>query len=203
MIKAVKITTRDGTVLRGQLQAGGPDLAVCVHAHGRDLDVWQKVAAELASDGLSVLAYDLAGHGGSDGEPDRERAGRDLVDVVGCAAAPYPGRLFLLSDGDASQATLSVAAVREPAGLVLLSPSSLQGLQVVAALPKLLVLGADNPLEEEAALADGELAGYSLVIRLPVRGSLLEGSWNTTIVDYIVRFLREARVRSPMKEVRK
>ena len=201
MITAFEVSARDGTVLRGEIRTGRSDLVVLVHALGHDLDVWRDTATALESDGLAVVTYDLRGHGGSDGAPDPEQAAHDLEDVVGYATAHCAGRLLLVTDGDSSRAALAVAAAREPAGLVLLSPLSLQGLEAATAVPKLLVLGADSPVDGEAALAEGQLTGYSFVIRLPVEGSLLEGKWRTTVVDYIVRFLREARLRSPRQEV--
>ena len=202
MIEAVEIATRDGTVLRGEFRARGPDVAICIHAQGGDLDIWQQVALELADDDLSVLSYDLPGHGGSDGLPSQERAIRDLEEVLSYAKTRCSGRSFLLADGDASQAALSLATERELAGLVLLSPAALVGLEREPAIPKLLVLGADCAFDEQMALSNGQLIGYSLVVRLPVRGSLLAGPWGATVVGYVVRFLREARLRSPMEGVR-
>ncbi len=66
--EAVQATTADGVTLRGELVRGG-DVWIClVHDVGEDIDAWRPLRPGLARKGWSVLALDLRGHGGSDGE---------------------------------------------------------------------------------------------------------------------------------------
>ena len=67
-VEAVQATTADGLTLRGELVRGS-DVWIClVHDTGEDIDAWQSLRPGLVRKGWSVLALDLRGHGGSDGE---------------------------------------------------------------------------------------------------------------------------------------
>ena len=68
--RAVTLTAPDGTPLAGMLYEGTPRPApavVLVHMLGRSKDEWSAVALRLQEAGLTVLAVDLRGHGGSGG----------------------------------------------------------------------------------------------------------------------------------------
>jgi pimeloyl-ACP methyl ester carboxylesterase len=182
MIEAVEIAARDGTLLRGELRRGGADGVVLVHDHGRDLDAWRDLPAALAEDGLAVLAFDLRGHGGSDGD---EVAEDDVADVVAFARATGFERVYVGAEGASAGAALASA---EEAAFVL-AP---RGVDREYAGRALVVLSRDDPLEARA----GELfPGESIVISVPEPPPLLDGAWAGNVRDYVIRFLREARSR--------
>jgi pimeloyl-ACP methyl ester carboxylesterase len=187
MIEAVEIAARDGTVLRGEVIRAGPDWVVLVHDRGRDLDAWVGLRHALASEGMSVLAYDLRGHGGSDGRPDTGCEEQDVEDVLAFVRRAGAERLFVAAVGSSVSAALTAAAGRA-AGIVALDPPG----DCPPALPALRTLvivphGASAPA----------LAGFSLAVYLPdgARGhELLRGGWASCIEGYVLRFLRGARL---------
>ena len=196
MIEAVEISVRDSVVLRGELIRGGGDWTVLVHDSGEDLDAWTGLPPVLAAEGMSVLAFDLRGHGGSDGEADPRHEEDDLEDVISFARRLGAQRVFLGAAGGSVRVALAVGE-REGAGLFALSPNGPpQELPPAPSLAKLVIVGAGDPLEDDAASA---FAGFALVVRLPVSEDLLRGSWGTSVRDYVVRFLRDARLRPPLK----
>lgn len=196
MIEAVEIPLRDGVVLRGELIRGGGDWTVLVHDPGEDLDAWSGLPSVLAAEGMSVLAFDLRGHGGSDGAADPARDEDDLEDVVEFVRGFGAERIFLGAAGGSVRAALAVGE-REGAGLFALAPKGPpQELPPAPSLAKLVIVGADDPLEDDAASV---FAGFALVVRLPVSEDLLHSSWGASVRDYVVRFLRDARLRPPLK----
>lgn len=69
-VKQVKVTTEDGLVLAADLYEpakGGEKkpAVVALHAEGGDRSMWKDVAAVFQEHGMSVLAIDVRGHGGS------------------------------------------------------------------------------------------------------------------------------------------
>lgn len=197
MIEPVEIRARDGVVLRGELRRAGADWAILVHDRGEDLDAWARLPAVLADDGLSVLAFDLRGHGGSEGEADGSREGDDLEDVVRFVRALGAERVFLGAAGASAGAALAVGA-DTAAALFALAPAGLaEEVADAPSLPKLMIVPAGDPRqEEEASALQRRLCGWALVVRVPVSEpglALLRSSWLTNVQDYIVRFLCEAR----------
>jgi pimeloyl-ACP methyl ester carboxylesterase len=182
MIEPVEIRARDGTLLRGELRRGGADGVVLVHDHGRDLDAWRDLPEALAEEGLAVLAFDLRGHGGSDGE---EVAEDDVADVVAFARANGFERVYVGAEGASAGAAL--ASTGEAA--FVLAP---RGFDREHDGPALVVLPRDDPLESRAP----ELfPGESIVIAVPEAPPLLDGAWAVNVRDYVLRFLREVRRR--------
>ena len=81
----IEIPLGAGSVLRGEACQGGDIWAVLAHDQGEDLDRWQDVPEQLAAYGVSAVAIDLRGHGGSDGEPDATSALEDLELAIDAA----------------------------------------------------------------------------------------------------------------------
>jgi alpha-beta hydrolase superfamily lysophospholipase len=73
----------------------GSWLAVLVHDHAERIGDYGAIAGALADAGAVVVGHDMAGHGGSDGEPalivDFEPVVDDLAAVVAEAVADHPG----------------------------------------------------------------------------------------------------------------
>ena len=80
----VEFVTDDGVTLRGECRGGDRDWLVLVHDLGSDLDCWD-LFPELWAWPLSVLAFDLRGHGGSDGISSLSCVQCDVVAATGFA----------------------------------------------------------------------------------------------------------------------
>src|SRR5579871_4101559 len=78
MIEVVEFTAADGVALRGELHPGDQHWAILVHDRDADLDSLAPLAAELAQNGFTVLAFDQRGHGLSDGTWTHEGATLDV-----------------------------------------------------------------------------------------------------------------------------
>ena len=111
---------------------------VLVHGMFGDVDVWSATALNLTRAGLSVLAADLPGHGGSTAEVDSaEQAAQAIgaaIDAGQAASAQAEvtkdgNRLLLVGHSFGALVATTLAASLEKvgrlAGLVLLSPSGL------------------------------------------------------------------------------
>jgi len=61
----VKLTAEDGTRLTAEREGSGASGVVLVHGDGGSSADWKSLVGRLASNGYSVLAVDLRGHGGS------------------------------------------------------------------------------------------------------------------------------------------
>lgn len=194
MIDAVEVPAAAGVVLRGELRLGGPDWAVLVHDQGEDIDAWRPLAAALAGRGLSVLALDLRGHGGSDGEVDPSTAGDDIRAALAFAREHHAGRLYLVAAGRSSVPAVEVGAAERCDALLLLAPVG-EGLDR-AALPRLTVVSSLDAGQQAAARGLHRGRGWSLVANVPVQArgcGLLAGRWGTNVVDYATAFLSERR----------
>ena len=96
------LETKDGLALRGRewplAEAKGS--IVIVHGLGEHIGRYRHVAAFLNGRGWRVVAYDLRGHGNSDGERGRLNAADDLLvdlaQVLDAVRAEHPGPLVLL-----------------------------------------------------------------------------------------------------------
>jgi dienelactone hydrolase len=132
---------------------------------------WDAFAARLASEGIAALAFDLRGHGESQGA-----IGQDLAPMVGDVRA---ARRFVATRGDvraghigvagaslgANLAALEAAEDAGVASVALLSPSlDYRGLRIEAAVkkygsrPMLLVASDDDPYASRS-VRDLEKAG--------------------------------------------
>ena len=96
------LETKDGLALRGREWplAGAKGSIVIVHGLGEHIGRHEHVAAFLNGRGWRVVAYDLRGHGGSEGERGRLHTADDLLvdlaQVLDAVRAEHPGRLVLL-----------------------------------------------------------------------------------------------------------
>jgi len=194
MIEAVEIEASDGTVLRGEAQEAGPDWVVLVHDLGEDIDAWRPLPAALAARGLSVLAFDLRGHGGSDGEPDPARTAADLAAALSLARGRGAGRVYLGAAGESARAAIEAGAAEGCDALVLLAPvgDGLEG----GSLPRLSVVSSLDARQQAAARALHRGPGWSLVANVPVEASgcaVLAGEWGGNVQDYVLSFLGDQR----------
>jgi hypothetical protein len=196
----IEIHRCENRTLRGQRWGRGERWAVVVHDEGQDLDSWTPLVGELLAADLSVLAYDLAGHGASDDPWEPSGAPADVVAAMRFAQAEAAVALFLIGAGAGATAGLVAASELEPQAIVALSPrAALDGVPPDAIresrAPKLFVVGGDD----EAALAHTvdvyrRVIGWGLVEQPPVaeQGThLLTSAWGEQVAEKIVGFLRD------------
>src|SRR5690348_16081509 len=98
-IEPIECRTADGVLLRGEEAREGSSWVVLLHDEGDDLDCWQPVRAALLPRGWSVLALDLRGHGGSEGQWDPGSTVLDAAVALGRVAQARPSHVALLAAG--------------------------------------------------------------------------------------------------------
>ncbi len=147
-------------VLRGQLSGAGERWAVLVHDVGKDLDGWRELAAALAGRGLSVLAFDLPGHGASDDPWESQLALPAVLAAVNFATTHGSRRVHLVGEGVGAIAALAAAAGRsnDITSVAALSPRLVGHVAAVsdvreARVPKLILVGSLDPAADERAEA--------------------------------------------------
>lgn len=166
----------------------GERWAILVHGEGQDLDAWRPLAGWLSDRELSVLAFDLPGHGASDGAWESQLAAPVVMAAVDFARSKGARRIHLIGAGLGAAAVLAAAARDgyEPDSIAALSPcvdATVSDLAAVreARAPKLILVGS----LDEGALRDAEAVyrsaiGHCELARFPVsdQGSdLLGGDW--------------------------
>ncbi len=194
MTEAVEVEARDGAVLRGELEEAGSDWAVLVHDLGEDIDAWRPLRRRLARSGMSVLAVDLRGHGGSDGDVDPAHTAGDLTAALAFARDRGARRIYLGAAGESARAALEVGPAQGCEALVLLGPvgDDLAG----GRLPRLSVVSSRDAQQQAAARALHRGPGWSLVANVPVEASgcgLLAGDWGASVQDHVAAFLADRR----------
>jgi len=197
MIEAVEIPAPDGAVLRGEVRRAGPVWAVLVHDLGEDLDAWRPLRDALGRRGVSVLCFDLRGHGGSDGEATEGLAAGDLEAAVAFARAAGAERLVVSAAGESVGPALAAAAASGADGFFALAPRGVDFARSV--LPKLSVCGSRDPHQEAAGSALEGSGGWSVVVRLPLGEpglGMLQGPWRTNVEAYVLGFVRDVAGRA-------
>ena len=190
MTQAVEISARDGVLLRGELQEGGAAWLVLVHDVGHDLDVWRPL--RLAGDGLSVLAVDLRGHGGSEGNAEAASAASDLVDVLAFARDSGAATRVVGAAGEIVHAALEAVAETGVAGFIAICPVG-EDVNGVSS-PKLVLVAEGDRRQVAAGRALQRSPGSAIVVSLPVTGGSAEvvsGAWRTNVESYIRTFVRD------------
>jgi pimeloyl-ACP methyl ester carboxylesterase len=203
-IEPVHATTADGVTLRGELVRGG-DVWIClVHDVGEDIDAWRPVRSGLARRGWSVLALDLRGHGGSDGEPAGTVTELDVDLVVTLARRLGARHVGLVAAGrggiaalQAIERGLAEERLELPDSLVLISPGPLDGVDPMSlrgqGLPKLLLFGARDPLAADVQALQRASIGWTVAVSFGTesRGTGLAAEWPRNVVDKLGTFLGE------------
>jgi alpha-beta hydrolase superfamily lysophospholipase len=154
----LQLRTTDGITLAATVydaaDAAAPAV-VLVHMFTRTRDDWRPFAERLQASGVTALALDLRGHGGSGGAAAPSAAmGLDVqAAVTALAARPGVRRIGVVGASlGASAALLAAAELPLVRGVVLLSPASdYRGVRLDAALrkygdrPMLLVTSSEDP----------------------------------------------------------
>ena len=195
--RSVGLTTGDGVLLQGVFVGTGALTIVLVHEPGLDLDAWGAAPERLAGAGFRVLAFDLRGHGASDGEPAVDRTSDDVLGAIDAVGGPVDA-VTVVAAGDAAAGSTAAAASARAAALVLLSPSYLAAspLPERVVLPNLVIV--DRTSREwlpHAAAVQRALGGWRMLVHAGTsdRGSaMLSGTWGPHAEEHIRAFARQA-----------
>jgi pimeloyl-ACP methyl ester carboxylesterase len=205
-IEPIECRAADGVLLRGEELRQGSSWVVLLHDEGDDLDCWQAVRTVLVARGWSIVALDLRGHGGSDGDWGRDSATLDAAVALGRAAAARPAHVALVAAGVTG--VLVLAAMEQdaidpalrPDALVLVSPraadadlASLRG----EGIATLVVYGQRAPDAADAEQLRSASIGWTLGVGVPSEQSgdgLLRGPEAAVVSDQILSFLAEQRL---------
>jgi pimeloyl-ACP methyl ester carboxylesterase len=199
VIAAVEITARDGVVLRGEVAMRASDWIVLVHAPGEDIDAWQPLSTLLEDHQLTVLAVDLRGHGGSDGEPDPAATTTDVKAMLDYAHSHMALRVYLAAAGLSTAPVLDVAERAPVGGVVLVAPIGVDE-SGETPVPRLILYDPEDAQQETSAACLAEAPGWSLGISLPAAGrgrAMVQGDWSDNVTGYVIAFLRDVRLSHP------
>jgi pimeloyl-ACP methyl ester carboxylesterase len=188
----IEVPVGDGLVLRGEARQGGELWAVLAHDQGEDLDHWRDVPEALAEYGVSVVAIDLRGHGGSDGEPDPARTLDDLEAVIDAARERGAAAVVLVAAGG----TATIALDRSSAEAVVAITPFLgdDDPSPERPLARLLIVSDDTAADAACTAFQVQPGRRTLVARVPVAATgldLLRGSWGSNVASYVVTFVRQ------------
>jgi pimeloyl-ACP methyl ester carboxylesterase len=202
-IRSVEIEA-DGAVLRGELCRRGSDWVVLVHEIGSDLDACRPLFANWDDEGPSVLAVDLRGHGGSDGEPDPATVAVDVAAAVGFARSQGAAHVSLIAAGSSAEGAIAATRQAPVEALVLLSPESAapaasrDGTALSSTLcAKLIFYGsASERAEEVSGALLKATVGPASRVAFPTAEqgtALLRGEWADHVLDRTRLYLDEQR----------
>lgn len=191
---AVEVTAKDGVVLRGEVAERSVDWAVLIHDLGEDIDAWRPLVSRLAREGMSTLALDLRGHGGSGGAIEPASTTNDVDAAIAFAGGQGARRIFLCAAGRSAAAGVEVTRIARCAALVLLAPLG-RGLDR-ATIPRLAVVSSLDSAQQIAATELRSGPGFALVANVPVEASglgLLATTWASNVIEYVRVFLKGQR----------
>jgi alpha-beta hydrolase superfamily lysophospholipase len=187
-------------VLRGLIFGASERWVVLVHGEGQDLDAWRPLAHLLADRELCVLAFDLPGHGASDGEWEPELAAPSVMAAVDFARSAGARQIHLIGAEAGAIAVLAAGAHDrdESTSIVALSPTiddRVGELALVreARAPKLILVGSLDPdaLGAAEAVYRGAIGRCELT-QFPVseKGTdLLAGEWGSHVREKVLAHL--------------
>jgi pimeloyl-ACP methyl ester carboxylesterase len=201
MIEPLELEAVGGAVLRGQLRTGGEDGVLLVHDPGRDLDAWAPLAESLCQYRLTVLAIDLAGHGGSDGDSDPSRTETDALLAGRFLRRRVSGHLFVGSAGASAAAALAAAEELGGRGFFALDPQ----LDAPPRVPALVILPDRGERQQVAARLLREAGAWAVAAQVPVQAEgldLLASDWAENIRAYVAAFVNDLRATAPAAAAR-
>jgi len=151
----VPFRASDGRLLEGTVFGSGSD-AVVLGAMGlSEMETWFPFAEVLAEEGFTVLAYNMRGHGDSEGDQQPFRVDIDASAAVDLMQQRGAQRVFFIGASVNGAGAIAVGAVFDLAGVVNLSGvSDIGGVDAVALAPDVT-----EPKLFIAAEGDGPIPG--------------------------------------------
>jgi alpha-beta hydrolase superfamily lysophospholipase len=188
-------------IVRGQHWPGDANWVILLHEPGADLDIWGSVPAAIATEGYSILAIDLPGHGLSD-DPWRPGAAVELINTLaGFARANGASKVAVVAPGELATAAMFVRGL---GALVALTPVPSR-LPHPAHTPPVLILigGAIDEATEAANACFRQTRSWAVLSSLGTaeQGSaLFHGEWGDHALEQTLAFLRDYRVDPSVKD---
>jgi pimeloyl-ACP methyl ester carboxylesterase len=198
---AVEFPGCDATTLRGECLLRSDDWVVAAHDSGEDLDTVGPVAWLWAQDGPSFLAFDLRGHGMSDGHANLASVPGDIAAACRFAKDRCAQHISLLAIGASATQAVRAPLPDGVGALVLFSPpqptlGKLPGLQQPL-VAKLILYGAhDEEMARAAEALRRSCAGWASTVGFPTARQgreLLRGRWGAYVGERVQRFVDEQR----------
>ena len=206
-VEAIQGTTADGLTLRGEVVRGDDTWVVLVHDAGEDIDAWKQLRPGLARRGWTVLALDLRGHGGSDGEWTGEQGELDVDLGVTLARRHGAKHVAVVTAGASGLRALRAVerALPEegfdlPDSLILVSPGPLEGTDPMTlrggGISKLFFYGAKDPHAADVVALQRASIGWNVAVSFATeaRGTALAAEWTANVLDKMGSFLKEQAV---------
>jgi pimeloyl-ACP methyl ester carboxylesterase len=197
-VRAVEIIASGSVTLRGEAWGAGDDWLVLLHDVGADLDAWRPLAGLAGERGLSMLALDLRGHGGSEGTWDERETELDVEAADAFARSEGARIVCVAAAGTAALAALRVAPRVAPDALALFSPGPLGAcgtadLRAPGVAKLVLVGGLDPRADADAAAIRAASIGPALAVSVPTKRQGTDLLSEPQAVDQFVCFLDEQR----------
>lgn len=194
----VEIGVGGNLQLRGQQWDGGPVWTVLVHEPGveHDLDDWRALIPYLLGSGSGVLAFDLRGHGASDGDRSISSTADDIASVVVWLRGWGVRQIVVIAAGASAVEAIRACEQTRIEGVIAVSPDDAGGEPPRGAgVAKLLFAAANAPGGLGAARAIKQASiGPALLVSLPVAqggAALFSSELATTCREHVLAFLRE------------
>lgn len=151
----VTFATSDGVTLEGTVFGTGGD-AVVLGAMGlAEMETWFPFAEVLAAEGYTAFAYNMRGHGASEGEQMPFRVDVDAQAAIDFIRQRGAQRVFFFGASVNGVGAMAVGAENDLAGVVnISSPSDVDGVDAVALAPQV-----DEPKLFIVAEGDGPIPG--------------------------------------------
>jgi pimeloyl-ACP methyl ester carboxylesterase len=197
-VRAVEIIASGRVTLRGEAWGAGDDWLVLLHDVGADLDAWRPLAGLAGERGLSMLALDLRGHGGSEGTWDERATELDVEAAAAFARVEGARTMCIAAAGISALASLRATPRVDPDALALFSPGPIgkAGTEDLRApgVAELVLVGARDPrADADAAAIRAASIGPALAVSLPTKRQGTDLLTEPQAVNQLVYFLDEQR----------
>ncbi len=200
---AVEFTTPDDVILRGLRWGTGHDWLLLVHdSDGEsDLDCWRPLVGALVGENQSVFAFDLRGHGLSEGDCPEDHLATDILAGVQYVRNQSASWVAVMATGQSAIEALRAADLIAVNALVLISPKITENDRLDDLRgngeSKLFAAGTrDLDLHKNVSLLRNRSIGWAMYVQLPTAAQgtdLLVGKYASQVRERIATFVAEQR----------